>query len=126
MINKIKDKQTGEVYEIGGSNKLKLVAEGTFLLNGSVYNPIYNFESNKCYLIQIFEGEASYIAVQLWTDGSGRGWAITNDEANMGEIVCIEVHRTFVTVTSLNTSNFLQDYEGYPYKVYELPFALEV
>lgn len=124
MIKKIYDRDTGNIYDVGADNKLKLVAEGTLEIEGYGYKPIYNFEANKCYLIQIFENEVSFISVQLWIDDNYRGFAITNDYSNAGELVYVTIGNTFFEVYTLREGSYVQDYEGYLYKIYELPFSM--
>lgn len=126
MINRIKDKQTGEYHDIGGL-KCKLVAEGTLEWNEEyeLLRPIYNFEENKYYLVMLFsqglialQGAGVYIDGELSTPLSYNSIA----DAYLGMFITND----FVTIQDITIDNKSQQYENFTYKVYELPFALEV
>ena len=142
MINKIKDKQTGEYHDIGGL-KCKLVAEGRFdeNLSGGNYN-IYtinnNLEQNKVYLFDCYcDGVGNHTTTIIKTFGvpyenklsvygnSSGVWYNLNDEA----INCVfNYSHSFVGNAGLSIFAFEDIYGDTTdvIKIYELPFALEV
>ena len=126
MINKIKDKQTGEYHDIGGL-KCKLVAEGELLYTDSDYFQMpYQFENGKYYAIHIFyEGFSRVVFIGIFLENE---FLSSVSKENMVD--------NFVGITITNNELYFWNYtsdslnelfiENHSYKIYELPFALEV
>ena len=126
IIDRIYSKDNGEEYNIVG--KAKLVAEGTLELTAEEdsFKPLHHYETNKCYLIQIYEGEYLVISTQFWMTG-GYKHEITYDGQSAGEMVYLIIDNQYFEIRSFEShDNLLDIYEGHTYKIYELPFALEV
>jgi hypothetical protein len=127
MINKIKDKQTGEYHDIGGL-KCKLVAEGTFELveeGSDMYKPIYQFKKEKYYTIRVFDSDGYEMAcfTGLCTNEGMLSTPLLFDAVdNYLGLISYPEYTNFYTYDS----EIKEVYNGYTYKVYELPFSLEV
>ena len=126
MINRIKDKQTGEYHDIGGL-KCKLVAEGVleYDTNSDLYNGTYKYEQGKWYAIIItFVDYIEYYSIGLGRNGDMN----TIPAADGGDaLIIIKTSENESSIMVLPSVDSIENmYNGYNYKVYELPFALEV
>lgn len=130
MINRIKDKQTGEYHDIGGL-KCKLVASGKLTHDG---NEEYRIETyintilnvNKLYMIKVthpandFEGGCIFelnirTYIPYWDE---------NEEPRNCQFGCYVYDNKTIIWISDTSPDILYGEETY--KIYELPFALEV
>lgn len=128
MINKIKDKQTGEYHDIGGL-KCKLVAEGILEYDEGVefYQGFYNFKANKGYLIEIAVTDNNKIG--LFGFCFRDNVILTNmtfDPYNICTTIYLHQFDMDEAYFSTASDDVIGDYNGCSYKVYELPFVLEV
>lgn len=135
MINKIKDKQTGEYHDIGGL-KCKLVAEGNFENNEARINGKY-LEDGKMYLFYMsnsMQDLAQSVVFYVLDGGSEfliNSYESSGDSPTISKIMVYKqegLGLTLVTITPLYNSYYQQDLELYQesFKIYELPFSLEV
>lgn len=128
MINKIKDKQTGEYHDIGGL-KCKLVAEGTLEWNeeNETYNKLYDFENGKFYLIVLLD---NYIDEIVKFQGVMLNDRLTTAyyRENIGDkLVWFDYALDSDEYSILdNNQNCVNLGNNVKCKIYELPFALEV
>jgi hypothetical protein len=130
MINKIKDKQTGEYHDIGGL-KCKLVAEGTLEWDDDnscdTFN--YNFEINKFYLFVLVEEEPydnRYVLQHIFIHNeSGSSIPYQYEGSWSGSMIRGEIFSKELTLYE-GDSGETTSYAGVRYKIYELPFALGV
>lgn len=124
-ITKIYDKNKGTTYNIGGSNKMKLVAEGTMNYDSDseiYYTNISPLKQNKLYLFKIDSeyDDHSFIVLTnslslaispvLFSNAAGTIYFAFSD--GMAEVFD-------------NDNNTIDLYDGSLFKIYELPFELE-
>lgn len=135
MINKIKDKQTGEYHDIGGL-KCKLVAEGTLLSSNGVYNEYRLSQAvkpNTNYLVHAYCGDMGLsanciIMCDETSQGASSGcWWDANDTAisTIYVLGATSKHDTLMLIHKYDGDDMYASYDDY-IKIYELPFALEV
>lgn len=127
MINKIKDKQTGEYHDIGGL-KCKLVDTGTLEYDEGYngYKPIYNFIKNKFYIIVVgAEENEDFSVMGLCTKNGTITTQMTFDSGNAYSIYFSQFDNHDAYIRNHIDDNITL-YDGSLYKIYELPFALEV
>lgn len=135
QITKIKNKQTGEVYDIGGNNKLKLVAEGQFENDEATINGKY-LEDGKMYLFCMsnsMQDLAQSVVFYVLDGGSEfliHSYESGGDSQTISEILIQNREwngSILVTIKPLYNPNYqIQGLELYQesFKIYELPFSL--
>lgn len=129
MVNRIKDRQTGEYHEIGGL-KCKLVASGELIDNESSGDGVtitinFPFESNKLYLLELYHqaSEWNSTAVIKLDCYASIPFADENEELSNLMVSLFKIYNgaeLFIKGTSADII-----YGGETYTIYELPFALE-
>lgn len=101
MIKKIYDRDTGNIYDVGADNKLKLVAEGTYDSENSTdfiieYNLDKDLAENKFYYIERYDD----------TDGSKSGVFIrTGSEIHTGNQIYTLVSPVRTIITGVNSDD---------------------
>lgn len=130
MINKIKDKQTGEYHDIGGL-KCKLVAEGELNYRDDIekYEKVYEFENRKSYYFVLYDSDA-FENVKFIANGICSYYTFktqTGYDWDTDQIIYIEQDGSGLFIYKcLSYSNDEGEYNAHYYRVYELPFVLEV
>lgn len=142
MINKIKDKQTGEYHDIGGL-KCKLVAEGSYDNSlSNAYEAYYRLnnklEDNKFYYIVRFDAlceEALTTTISTNTVIGDfvnvKSTMIVNNDNNgkhyIGGCFYRKEKNCLITGIFTETEDFIMSANENDFvEIYELPFALEV
>lgn len=125
MINKIKDKQTGEYHDIGGL-KCKLVAEGILQYDEDVssYKRVYDFEEGKYYGILLsIEGYVPlrFLGIQCRDEFIS---SLTYDSNFDSYYCCFQTNESLLLLNEIKSTDDFHN--GFTYKIYELPFTLGV
>lgn len=132
MVNRIKDRQTGEYHDIGGL-KCKLVASGELIHNddfsgygiGMYLNLVLN--ANKFYFVKITHPanamEGCCICL-LHCDANIPYWDENEEPKPCKCLLSPNTNNTTSFIIYEASPDIL--YGGETYEIYELPFALEV
>lgn len=130
QITKIKNKQTGEVYDIGGSNKLKLIAEGQMIQEslGVEANLEEPLEINKIYLFQSVDSVmGGYIDVYFKTN-SELGYTSSTItylyelEEDLAIVCKFIYYDNKIEILPMQGGEYV--FYANEFRIYELPFSL--
>lgn len=133
QITKIKNKQTGEVYDIGGNNKLKLITEAYYDVESTSFIINYDIlDNNKMYLL-CFEndrgmssmaftiGRNIYTTPAQWVDVDDTVYSVY---VVMGTEPSINEMYVHLSSDEEGVQELLDFNEYCKLTVYELPFSL--
>ena len=123
MINKIKDKQTGEYHDIGGL-KCKLVASGNLNYHEeeNYFEKSIELKEGKFYLFIYISEFCDNTQTIFCYDGSGVLSLNFLDENEQTRLFTCNVESD--RIIFINTPSYLSS--GDEYEIYELPIELEV
>lgn len=127
MIKKIYDRDTGNVYDVGADDKLKLVAEGTLEKNEELgdYKPINNInelKENVQYLIKLENTDGDLMTCV----GEFKKKFMTSQfvyDYGYDKVYSVFIHKDFTRLVTYDMNSY-EYAEGYTYKIFELPFSL--
>ena len=126
-INKIYDKSTGTTYDIGGSNKMKLVATGIpYNHKADQFNVEGHIELNKTYLFEFVDVDNDGIFGQTIVVFTTDYQIAKNVSMNNIDGVTKQYNMffDFSNVTVGSTSVLGKLYSETTLNIYELPFSL--
>lgn len=137
MIKKIYDRDTGNIYDVGGSNKLKLVDTALYNENKGEYNFTADIKLNTCYLLHCIDDNnmGIYSTCVVMTGNSNNTaytpvYIISNSEDNsaLGFLgLSVRTKNIFIQLIVDNNGSTYNDAEPFSFdkiEIYELPFSL--
>lgn len=136
MIKKIYDRDTGNIYDVGADNKLKLVAEGTYNPTSDYEGEIVlnnNLEPNKIYMVSINDNVSTLLCSNtiISTFGLSENTGIPTFISMIdGDTESLQNFLSHILYSSRNKININGDGSTYvfgesiPVKIYELPFSM--
>lgn len=124
MIKKIYDRDTGNIYDVGADNKLKLVAEGTLEWDddNGCYNVNFNVKENKYYLLELHDAGDSLLTHTFCYTSAG--FSIPDTFESKWSGVWIKGYGYGNELYLYEQDELTEGYVGVQYKVYELPFSM--
>lgn len=143
MIKKIYDRDTGNIYDVGADNKLKLVAEGSCDVESGTSNHSFlinlnnKLEIGKSYIVKIiYDEDECFTSANIFnyyykTSNGDSNWSLWNlfdydSDSNILGYMRYEESENYnrLYLTSDDLSGELTLYSNCTCEVYELPFSM--